>query len=155
MLEMLTKILYFVQNKSFNIIYLLIFWQNKFGKKFFIHTCAQKGTQSHQNWTFVQNVAKKCSIRFNLIISNVWRQIVLVPNCPVPNCPGAKLSWCQIVRCQIVLPPKFILGPQTMHFMPHFWPKTTLFMFFLYFVCTPNPIISLNERDVCFWTDLF
>merc|ERR1712240_457187 len=36
--------------------------------------------------------------KFNLIISNVWCQIVLVPNCPVPNCPGAKLSWCQIVH---------------------------------------------------------
>ena len=36
---MLTKILYFVQNKSFTIIYLLICWQNKFGKKFLIHTC--------------------------------------------------------------------------------------------------------------------
>ena len=42
---------------------------------------------------------------FNFIISNVWCQIVRVPNCPVPNCPGAKLSWCQIVRCQIVLVP--------------------------------------------------
>ena len=45
---------------------------------------------------------QKCSIMFNLIISNIWCQIVLVPNCPVPNCPGAKLSWCQIVRYQIV-----------------------------------------------------
>merc|ERR1711954_245271 len=38
------------------------------------------------------------SFKFNLIISNVWCQIVLVSNCPVPNCPGAKLSWCQIVH---------------------------------------------------------
>ena len=106
---MLTQISYFVQNKSLNIIYLLIFLQTKFGKSFFIHTCAQKGTQSHQNLTFAQSVAKN----FNFNISNVWCQIVLVPNCPVPNCPGAKLSWCQIVLvpncplliswCQIVL----------------------------------------------------
>ena len=84
---MLTKNLYFVQNKSLTIIYLLICWQNKFGKKFFIHTCARKGTQSHQNWTFAQGVAKNVlHTKFNLIISNVWCQIVLVPNCPVPNC---------------------------------------------------------------------
>ena len=38
------KMLYFVQNKSFHIIFLLIFWKNKFGKKFFILTCARKGT---------------------------------------------------------------------------------------------------------------
>merc|ERR1711963_22217 len=38
------------------------------------------------------------SFKFNFIISNVWCQIVLVPNFPVPNCPGAKLSWCQIVH---------------------------------------------------------
>merc|ERR1711978_871516 len=38
------------------------------------------------------------SIKFNLIFSNVWCQIVLVPNCPVPKCPGAKLSGCQIVH---------------------------------------------------------
>merc|ERR1711978_378678 len=38
------------------------------------------------------------SFKFNLIISNVWCQIVLVPNCPVPKCPGAKFSWCQIVH---------------------------------------------------------
>ena len=37
------KMLYFVQNKSFHIIFLLIFWKNKFGKKFFILTCARKG----------------------------------------------------------------------------------------------------------------
>ena len=91
---MLTQISYFVQNKSLNIIYLLIFLQTKFGKSFFIHTCARKGTQSYQNLTFAQSVAKN----FNFNISNVWCQIVLVPNCPVPNCPGAKMSGCQIVH---------------------------------------------------------
>ena len=84
---MLTKILYFVQNKSFNIIYLLIFWQNKLRKKFFIHTCAPKDTQSHQNWTFAQSVAE------NVLLSSISTYQMF----------GAKLFWCQIVRCQIVL----------------------------------------------------
>ena len=47
---------------------------------------------------FCPKFCQKWSFKFNLIISNVWCQIVLVPNCPVPNCPGAKLSWCQIVH---------------------------------------------------------
>merc|ERR1711989_261533 len=47
---------------------------------------------------FCPKFCQKRSFKFNLIISNVWCQIVLVPNCPVPNCPGAKLSWCQIVH---------------------------------------------------------
>ena len=59
---MLTKKIYFVQNTSFNIIYLLIFWQNELGKSFFIHTCAQKGTQSHQNWISAQGVAKNVQL---------------------------------------------------------------------------------------------
>ena len=80
---------------------------------------------------FCPKCFQKCSIRFNLIILNVWCQIVLVPNCPLPNCPGAKLSgcqivrfyylgaklsdllsWCQIVRCQIVLQSSSILRLQ-------------------------------------------
>merc|ERR1711884_71482 len=47
---------------------------------------------------FCPKFCQKRSFKFNLIISNVWCQIVLVPNCPVPNYPGAKLSRCQIVR---------------------------------------------------------
>ena len=47
---------------------------------------------------FCPKCCQKCSIKFNLIISNVWCQIVLVPNCPVPNCLGAKLSGWQIVH---------------------------------------------------------
>ena len=47
---------------------------------------------------FCPKCCQKCFIKFNFNISNVWCQIVLVPNCPVPNCPGAKLSWCQIVH---------------------------------------------------------
>ena len=47
---------------------------------------------------FCPKFCQKWSFKFNLIISNVWCQIVLVPNCPVPYCPGAKLSWCQIVH---------------------------------------------------------
>ena len=61
-----------------------------------------KGHTITPKLNFCPKCCQKCSIKFNLIISNVWCQIVLVPNCPVPNCPGAKLSWCQIVRCQIV-----------------------------------------------------
>ena len=55
---------------------------------------------------FCPKFCQKWSFKFNLIISNVWCQIVLVPNCPVPNCPGAKLSWCQIVlvpNCPLLL----------------------------------------------------
>ena len=95
---MLTKILYFVQNKSFNIIYLLICWQSKFSKKFFYPYLCPKGHTITPKLNFCPRCCQKCSIKFNLIISNVWCQIVLVPNCPVPNCPGAKLSWCQIVH---------------------------------------------------------
>ena len=102
MQEMLTKILYFVQNKSFNIIYILISWQNKFDKKFFYPYLCLRGHTIRPKLNFCPKCCQKCSIKFNLIISNVWCQIVLVPNCPVPNCPGAKLSGCQIVRCQIV-----------------------------------------------------
>ena len=98
MLEMLTKILYFVQNKSFNIIYLLICWQSKFGKKFFYPYLCPKGHTITPKLDFCPKCCQKWSIKFNLIISNVWCQIVLVPNCPVPNCPGAKLSGCQIVH---------------------------------------------------------
>ena len=36
---------------------------------------------------FCPKFCQKWSFKFNLIISNVWCQIVLVPNCPVPNCP--------------------------------------------------------------------
>ena len=102
----------FVPNQSFNIIYLLIFWQNKFSKKFFYPYLCPKGHTITPKLNFCPKCCQKCSIKFNLIISNVWCQIVLVPNCPVPNCPGAKLSRCHIVRvpncpfllswCQIV-----------------------------------------------------
>ena len=95
---MLTKILYFVQNKSFNIIYLLICWQSKFGKKFFYPYLCPKGHTITPKLNFCPKCCQKCSIKFNLIISNVWCQIVLVPNCPVPNCLGAKLSGWQIVH---------------------------------------------------------
>ena len=36
---------------------------------------------------FCPKFCQKWSFKFNLIISNVWCQIVLVPNCLVPNCP--------------------------------------------------------------------
>ena len=98
---MLTKILYFVQNKSFNVIYLLIFWQNKFSKKFFYPYLYPKGHTIPPKLNFCPRCCQKCSIKFNLIISNVWCQIVRVLNCLVPNCLVAKLSvllcWCQIV----------------------------------------------------------
>ena len=113
MLRMLTKILYFVKNKSFKIIYILIFWQNKFDKKFFYPYLCPRGHTITPKLNFCQICCQKCSIRFNLIISNVWCQIVLVPNCPVSNCPGAKLSGCQIVRFYIAVPncPFFIAVP--------------------------------------------
>ena len=95
---MLTKILYFVQNKSFNIIHLLIFWKKSLVKSFFYPYLCPRGHTITPKLNFCPKCCQKCSIRFNLIISNVWCQIVLVPNCPVPNCPGAKLSWCQIVH---------------------------------------------------------
>ena len=96
---MLTKILYFVQNKSFNIIYLLIFWQNKFSKKFFYPYLCPKGHTITPKLNFCPKCCQKCSIKFNLIIS-------LVPNCPGAKLSGAKLSWCQIVRvanCPLLL----------------------------------------------------
>ena len=99
--------MYFDQNKSFTIIYLLICWQSKFGKKFFYPYLCPKGHTITPKLNFCPKCCQKCFFKFNLIISNVWCQIVLVPNCPVPNCPGAKLSGCQIVHfyffwCQIV-----------------------------------------------------
>ena len=61
----------------------------------FVHSEWNRGTPK---LNFCQKCCQKGSIKFNFNISNVWCQIVLVPNCPVPNCPGAKLSWCQIVH---------------------------------------------------------
>ena len=65
---------------------------------FFYPYLCPRGHTITPKLNFCQICCQKCSIRFNLIISNVWCQIVLVPNCPVPNCPGAKLSGCQIVH---------------------------------------------------------
>merc|ERR1711954_479282 len=95
---MLTKMLYFVQNKSNNIIYLLIFWQNKVQYKFFLSILVPERAHNHTKTELLPKALPKCVFKFNSIISNVWCQIVLVQNCPVPNCPGAKLSWCQIVH---------------------------------------------------------
>ena len=67
-------------------------------KSFFYPYLCPRGHTITPKLNFCPICCQKCSIRFNLIISNVWCQIVLVPNCPVPNCPGAKLSWCQIVH---------------------------------------------------------
>ena len=53
---------------------------------------------NHTKTELCPKCCQKCSIKFNLIISNVCCQIVLVPNCPVTNCPGTKLSGCQIVH---------------------------------------------------------
>ena len=75
-------------------------------KSFFYPYLCPRGHTITPKLKFCPICCQKCSIRFNLIISNVWCQIVLVPNCPVPNCPGAKLSWCQIVRvpnCPLLL----------------------------------------------------
>ena len=90
--------MYFVQNKSFNIIYLLIFWKNKFGKKFFYTYLCSKVHTITPKLNFCPKCCQKCVFKFNSIISNVWCQIVLVPNCPVPNCLGAKFSGWQIVH---------------------------------------------------------
>ena len=81
MLEMLTKILYFVQNKSFNIIHVLIFGKISSIKSFFYLYLCPKG----HTITPKLNFCPKCHIK------------CLVPNCLVPNCPGAKLSGCHIV----------------------------------------------------------
>ena len=67
-------------------------------KSFFYPYLCPRGHTITPKLNFCPICCQKCSIRFNLIISNVWCQIVLVPNCPVPNCPGAKLSGCQIVH---------------------------------------------------------
>ena len=136
---MLTKTLYFVQNKSFNIIYLLICWQSKFGKKLFYPYLCPKGHTITPKMDFCPKCCQKWSIMFNLIISNAWCQIVLVPNCPVaklstfiilvPNCP-LSLSWCQIV-CFIILVPNCpepncptIKNPASLIFWPKFGMKT-------------------------------
>ena len=96
-----------------------------FGKissvKVFLSILVPERAHNHTKAELLLRCCQKCSIKFNLILSNVWCQIVLVPYCPVPNCPGAilsgcqivrfyylgaklsdLLSWCQIVRCQIV-----------------------------------------------------
>ena len=62
---------------------------------------------------FCPKFCQKWSFKFNLIISNIWCQIVLVPNCPgaklstfiilVPNC-SLLLSSCQIVPFIILVP---------------------------------------------------
>ena len=121
---MLTKILYFVQNISFNNIYLLICWQSKFCKKFFTHTLARKGTQSHQNWTFAQSVANSvlfisiltyqmygaklsgCQIvRFYNLCAKLSAFIILVPNCPLyylgAKLSGAKLSGAKLAGAKL------------------------------------------------------
>ena len=153
MLEMLTKILYFVQNKSFNIIYLLICWQSKFGKKFFYPYLCLKGHTITPKLDFCPKCCQKWSIKFNLIISNVWCQIVLVPNCPVPNCPGAKLStfiilvpncplllsWCQIVPFIILVPncpvPNCpVPNCPTIKIRYHIFPEMLLFLKFFYLI---------------------
>ena len=123
MLEMLTKILYFVQNKLFNIIYLLICWQSKFGKKFFYPYLCPKGHTITPKLNFCPWCCKKVLLSsiqsyqmFGAKLSwcqIVRCQIVLVPNCPgaklstfiilVPNCP-LLLSWCQIVPFIILVP---------------------------------------------------
>ena len=73
--------------------------EKKFGKKFFLSILVPERAHNHTKTELLPKVLPKMFFfKFNLIISNVWCQIVLVPNCPVPNCPGAKLSWCQIVH---------------------------------------------------------
>ena len=52
---------------------------------------------------FCPRCCQKCSIKFNLILSNVWCQIVRCQIVLVPNCLGAKLS------AFIILEPKFPL----------------------------------------------
>ena len=104
---MLTKKLYFVQNKSFNIIYLLICWQSKFGKKFFYPYLCPKGHTITPKLNFSPRCCQKWSIKFNLIISNVWCQIVL-----------CQIVRCLIVRCQIVLQSLWPHGPPS-------WPPGT------------------------------
>ena len=66
-------------------------------KVFYPYLCP-KGHTITPKLNFCPKCCRKCSIKFNFNISNVWCQIVLVPNCPVPNCPGVKLSECQIVH---------------------------------------------------------
>ena len=131
MQEMLTKNLYFVQNKSFNINYILIFWQNKFDKKFFLSILVPERAHNHTKTELLPKMLPKMFYQvqfyhFKCLVPNCpgaklsgaklsWCQIVLVPNCPLllSWCQivrfyylGAKLSpllsWCQIVRCQIV-----------------------------------------------------
>ena len=82
---------------------------------YFSYVCST-GHTSTPKLNLCPRCYQKCSIMFNLIISNVLCQIVRcqivqLPIFRLPNCPfltlGAKLStfnsWCQIVWCQIVL----------------------------------------------------
>ena len=57
-----------------------------------------KGHTITPKLNFCPKCCQKYSIKFTLIISNIWCQIVLVPNSLVRNCPNAKLSRCLIVR---------------------------------------------------------
>ena len=56
-------------------------------KSFFYPYLCLRGHTIILKLNFCPKCCQKCSIKFKLIISNVWCQIVLVP-----NCPGAKLS---------------------------------------------------------------
>ena len=73
-------------------------WRNKFSKCFFYPYVCPKGHTITPKLNFCPKCCQKYSIKFTLIISNIWCQIVLVPNSLVPNCPNAKLSRCLIVR---------------------------------------------------------
>ena len=98
MLKMLAKILFFVGNKSFNIIIYLIVGKLSSLKIVFYPFLCPTGHTNTPKLNLWPRCCQKCLFKFNLVMLNVWCQIVLVPNCPVPNCPGAKLSGCQIVR---------------------------------------------------------
>ena len=97
---MLTKILYFVQNKSFNIIYIFFF-----GKiiliKSFLSIIVPERAHNHTKTELLPKMLPKMfyQVQFNHIKC-------LVPNCPGAKLSGAKLSWCQIVRvpnCPLLL----------------------------------------------------
>ena len=88
---MLTKILCFVQNKSFTIIIHLSNGKLRSVKNVFYPYLCRTGHTNTPKLNLCPRCCQKCSIKFNLITSNVCCQIVLVPNCPVPNCPGPGL----------------------------------------------------------------
>ena len=97
---MSTRNLYFVQNKSFNIIHLLIFGKIS-SVKSFLSIIVPERAHNHTKAGLLQKVLPKM---FYLVQFNHIK--CLVPNCPGAKLYGAQLSWCQIVwltNCPLLL----------------------------------------------------